>query len=351
MQAFPFALLISYITQIVYLINTHRLIVSSTLAVLLLAVYSRADDASQGNPIDLKRIFSGGEPRNIGELKAMEQHQRKVVGKVTACTVAIVVGPSHGSGVIVSQDGYVLTAAHVAGAPGRPAAFTLADGRKVSGKTLGVYRTLDAGMMKLDGKGPWPYAEIVKSEDVKIGQWCIASGHPGGVQDGRQPVVRIGRVLERDRFAITTDCKLVGGDSGGPLFDMYGRVIGINSRIGPALTANLHVPIAAYRQSWDRLAKAEAWGNFLDIRPYIGVRGDPDADVAKITHVHPNMPAAKAGIEVGDVVLRFNSQNVTDFASLQRCVNETRPGDRVVATVLRGDRKYRVQIVVGHRDS
>ncbi len=102
---------------------------------------------------------------------------------------------------------------------------------------------------------------------------------------------------------------------------MYGRVIGINSRIGSALTANLHVPVAAYHQSWDRLTRAEAWGNFLEIRPYIGVRGVPDADVAKITHVHPNTPAEKAGIEVGDTIIRFNNQNVTDFASLQQCVN------------------------------
>jgi S1-C subfamily serine protease len=331
--------------------GSHKRIVFGILAVLLISVHGRADDLSPGNPVDLARIFSGGEPTSIIQLKAMEQHQRKVVEKVTACTVAIVVGHSHGSGVIVSQDGYILTAAHVSGEPNRTAALTLADGRKVSGKTLGVYRTLDAGLMKIDGKGPWPYAETVENEDVKLGQWCIASGHPGGFQDGRQPVVRIGRVLERDRFAITTDCKLVGGDSGGPLFDMYGRVIGINSRIGTDLTANLHVPVAAYHETWDRLAKSEAWGNFLDFRPYIGVRGDPNADVAKITYVHPNMPAEKAGIEVGDIILRFNSQNVTDFASLQQCVNETRPGDRVVATVLRGERKYRFQIVVGQQDS
>ena len=330
--------------------DVYKYILCSLLAALLVVGHSRADDASPNGAVDLDRIFRGGQPRSVAELKAMERHQREVVKTVMDCTVAIVVGPSHGSGVIISADGYVLTAAHVVDAPNRPATLTLSDGRKVAGKTLGVYRTLDAGLLKITDAGPWPHAKI-GSEDVQIGQWCIVTGHPGGFQDGRKPVVRIGRVLKRDCFAITTDCPLVGGDSGGPLFDMYGRVIGINSRIGSSLTTNLHIPVAAFRQNWDRLVKAEAWGTFFATRPYIGVRGDPEANVARVTYVYPNAPAQEAGIEVGDVIVQFNSQPVTDFASLQQYVTETRPGEKIVATVLRGDRKVRIQIVVGYRDS
>ena len=98
----------------------------------------------------LKKIFDGGQPATLGELRSMQQHQRQLCDKVTACTVGIVIGPSHGSGVIISEDGYVLTAAHVAGAPNRKATVILPDGREVSGKSLGVYRTLDAGLMKID---------------------------------------------------------------------------------------------------------------------------------------------------------------------------------------------------------
>ena len=87
--------------------------------------------------------------------------------------------------------------------------------------------------------------------------WCIAIGHPGGYKLGRTPVVRVGRILDVGKAMIQTDCTLVGGDSGGPLFDMFGRVIGINSRIGPNINYNIHVPVDTYHDTWDKLV---VWG-------------------------------------------------------------------------------------------
>src|SRR5205807_4246056 len=117
--------------------------------------------------------------------------------------------------------------------------------------------------------------------------WCVVTGHPGGFRPGRSPVVRVGRILELNltspRAYLRTDCTLVGGDSGGPLFDMHGRVIGIHSRIGGSITANLHVPVDTYRETWDRLVKGERWGGGIGrpVRPtqgepFFGFRLDPD---------------------------------------------------------------------------
>lgn len=308
-----------------------------------------AADESAASSIDLKRIYAGGEPSTVAELKAMEQHQQELAKKLIPCTVGIVVGPAHGSGVIISEDGYVLTAAHVAGKPDRKATFILPDGRRAQGKTLGIYRTLDAGLMKITEKGPWPFAEKAKPDGIDVGGWCLATGHPGGFQEGRKPVVRIGRILLRDKFAITTDCTLVGGDSGGPLFDMSGKVIGINSRIGRFLTANMHVPIGAYHEAWDRLVRGEAWGHFPGTGPFIGVRGDPDSDAAKVANVLPKGPAQKAGIKPGDVIVRYGEKQITDFASLQRCVNDSQPGDKVTLVVRRGEKAVKLELVVGKR--
>ncbi len=312
-----------------------------------------ADDSSTPPSIDLKSIFAGGEPSSVADLMAMEKHQQAIADRLLACTVGIVVGPAHGSGVIISEDGFVLTAAHVAGAPNRDALFILPDGRRIRGKTLGVYRTMDAGLMKITDKGPWPCAELSQDAEVKSGQWVISTGHPGGYQPGRKPVFRVGRVLLHDRFAITTDCTLIGGDSGGPLFDMEGRVIGVNSRIGRFLTANLHVPVAAYHDTWDRLVRGDSWGHLpgQGLGPFIGVKGDQVSKDARVVEVYPGTPAEDAGLQRGDIILAYDGNPVTDFASLQSHVSDSDPGDQVRLRVKRGERVVQIDLKVGQRDS
>ncbi len=320
---------------------------------LLVTAFPSSVVASESSEIDLESIFFGGrEPQSLAELQAMERHQQELAKKAVACTVGIIVGSAHGSGVIISPDGYVLTAAHVGGVPNRAARVVLPDGRQVRGKTLGAYRTLDAGLMKIEEPGPWPYAEMASAEEpLRIGQWCLVTGHPGGYQEGRSPVVRLGRILLTDRFAITTDCTLVGGDSGGPLFDMEGRVIGINSRIGRLLTANMHVPINAYQETWDRLVKSEEWGHFPGTGPFIGVRGDTEAANARLAEVYPGTPAAQAGLQPGDVILKFAEKVVSDFSSLQLLVNDTQPGDKVQIELRRGEQELTLELVVGQQRS
>src|ERR1043166_8191567 len=133
-------------------------------------------------------------------------------------------------------------------------------------------------MVKIaDGKDTkYPFLEMGKSADLKVGQWVIAIGHPDGVRANRGPVVRVGRILVASQFVLQTDCTLVGGDSGGPLFDMEGRVIGIHSRIGGAkIIENMHVPIDTYREEWDRLAAGEEYGKGLGQLPTVLSLGGP----------------------------------------------------------------------------
>jgi serine protease Do len=197
---------------------------------------------------------------------------------------------------------------------------------------------------------------MAKSEDLKKGQWCLALGQPGGFRAGRTPPVRVGRVLESGRTYIRTDCTLVGGDSGGPLFDMEGRVIGIHSRIGGAITANIHVPIDTYRDTWDRLAKGEVWGggevtSAAAGGPYLGVQGDPGGDDCKITMVSPESPAAKGGLKVNDIVTTFDGQKVLTFEDLVDFVRKKKPGDEVTLEVRRGEEMLKLKLVVGKRPS
>lgn len=208
-------------------------------------------------------------PENVDDLIGIEKHVQRVIERVTPAVVGIRVGPGSGSGVIINEEGIVLTAGHVSGKPGQDAVIILPNGKQLKGKTLGQNKGIDSGMIKIvggdnDKKEKYPFLDMGKSADLKTGQWVIAIGHPGGFRPNRTPVVRVGRILTTNQFLIQTDCSLVGGDSGGPLFDMNGKVIGIHSRIGgKEITENVHVPVDTFKQTWDRLAKGESWGGQL----------------------------------------------------------------------------------------
>src|SRR5262249_7014001 len=111
---------------------------------------------------NLKRLFDGGKLEGLADLKAMQSHVRSLADEVKKSTVVVQVSSAWGSGVIISKDGYVLTAAHVAGQPNRErnVFVTLHDGREVKAKTLGLFRTLDAGLMKITEEGEYPYAPL-----------------------------------------------------------------------------------------------------------------------------------------------------------------------------------------------
>ena len=297
----------------------------------------------------LNRLLAGSSPMGVADLRVMQDHVRKLTDQLMKCTVGVQVGNAQGSGVIISKDGYVLTAAHVAHKPNRNVIFIMSDGRMLRGKTLGLNRTLDSGLMKIDSQSDLPFAEMGTSDGLKDGQWCLATGHPGGYQSDRQPVLRLGRVLATAGDAITTDCTLVGGDSGGPLFDLNGKVIGINSRIAGPLTANMHVPVSTFKDTWDRLTKAEAWGHFPGNEPYIGVSGEPDVTEAKVRGVASGSPAEKAKLQAGDVIIGIDDEEVTDFESLKRIVAEHQPRDEVKIVVKRGEETLRLPLTIGKR--
>ena len=163
----------------------------------------------------LPAVFRKEAPESVTDLKTMQEHVAKVVEKVMPSTVCVRVGPAFGSGVIVSKDGFVLTAGHVSGKPGQEVTIIFHDGKTVKGKTLGGNHGIDSGMIKIMAPGEWPYVEMGDSRDVQPGQWCLVCADPGGYKKGRTPPVRLGRVLRTGNARIVTDCVIVGGDSGG----------------------------------------------------------------------------------------------------------------------------------------
>jgi serine protease Do len=310
--------------------------------VLLVSLAVRTPLGAESRPPALDKLV----PESIHDLRAIQERVKKVTAKVLPAVVGIRIGHAAGSGVIVSKDGYVLTAGHISGQPNRDADVLLPDGRRLHGVTLGSNKDLDSGMIRITDKGDWPFVEMGDAARLHEGAWCLALGHPEGFRPGRTPVLRLGRVLTYTDKILRTDCALVGGDSGGPLFDLDGKVIGIHSRIGEQLTVNIHVPIDTYRTTWERLVKGEVWGG-RKRGPYIGVHLNEDEGECRIVKVDKDSPAEKAGLKPDDVVIRFGKDRVEDLEDLLMLLKEHKPGDEVPIHVRRGKKILELKIVIG----
>jgi serine protease Do len=298
-------------------------------------------------------------PADLAELRALEATVKRVVEKCTPATVGVQIGGAAGSAVIVSPDGLVLTAAHVSGKAGRECTLILPDGSKVKAKTLGFNTDIDAGMMQITEKaktpdGKWPYLPTAKSADLKKGQWVVTLGHPGGWRPGRQPVARLGQVIESQSTLIRTNCTLVGGDSGGPLFDLDGNVIGIHSRIGLTLNHNIHVPLDGFKAEWDGMVAGKHVGRSAPKaaapKAYFGVEFD-DAPAAvkgaRLKDVLDGSPAAKGGLKAGDLIVAMDGQVVESVDEARDVLKRRRPGDEIEVRVRRGGQTVTLTVALG----
>jgi serine protease Do len=311
-------------------------------------VQARSDAKATAKPLV---TVSKNTPASAEDLATIQAAIQQAVEKALPATVGVAIRGTFGSGVIVTEDGYVLTAGHVAAMPGRDATIIFPNGKKVKAKTLGMNYGIDSGMLKITDEGKWPHVEMGRSADLKLGQWCVTLGHPGGLVKDRPPVVRAGRVLYTRDDAIATDCTLVGGDSGGPLLDMSGRVIGIHSRISDDVIDNYHVPIDTFRDTWDRLAKGEAWGGGSQpTGPLLGINGQSDPRGCLITNVFRDSAADKAGLKADDIITDFAGDAVKGLDGLQALLSKRKPGDEVKMTVRRGEDKLELTAKLTRRE-
>lgn len=295
----------------------------------------------------LTSLYTTGKVRTLDDLKALEAQQKKVAELVQAVAVNVRQGAAQGSGVLISNN-FVLTAAHVGGRPGQRATVVLNDGTELPAEVLGMNRNVDAGLLKIvDTRGrQLPYATVGNSRSLRKDQLVLGAGHPGGWQSGRGFVLRAGRIIEVMKDTLITDVALIGGDSGGPLFNIRGELIGIHSRIGTDVSDNMHVPIDVFVEDWAKLKEGKAWGVLPGYRPMIGVGLQEGETRAVLGSVDKNGPAYTAGLRVGDVVTKFDGRPIETFAELQEAVLTTMPGDLVRVEAMRGTELKRFKIII-----
>ena len=292
---------------------------------------------------------------DLPALRTLEKDLIKMAGRGTAATISLTSrgGRGAGSGVVVSEDGLILTAGHVLAALGDEVIVTFPDGSRKPAVRLGADFDRDAAMVQITEEGSYAHVELGESAGLRRNEWCIATGHPGGFDPSRTPPIRLGRLLQRGSFLVT-DCAVISGDSGGPLFDVAGKLIGIHSNIGASLSENRHVPIEVYSKQWDDLKEGERNGSrFANSggrrddpgRPVLGVQlGDPAKTGVEVVSVQDGSPAQEAGIEPGDVIVEIGGKKVRSASELVAQVSKHKPGDEIEITRMRDGEEIMVEV-------
>lgn len=299
-------------------------------ALLLLTALPWTASAAPGRPY----VNDKKAPENRKDLDTIQQALTGVLAQARAATVCIDLGQGSGSGVIVSEDGLVLTAAHVSSGVNKDLTVILEDGRKLKAVSLGLVADCDAAMVRITEPGKYPFVALDRDEAARLGDWVFSLGHSGGFDKERGSVVRLGRLVRMMDTTIQSDCTLIGGDSGGPLFDLQGRLIGIHSRVGQQLQMNMHVPMPVFLKHWDAMLKAEFVGEgpFAEKpekgKGFLGLASETNPDGGlKVTKVGKDTPAEKAGIREGDILLKLNGTELKTREQLQDLLKEMAAGD------------------------
>ncbi len=294
-------------------------------------------------------------PLTLRELQDIQRRIESAVSKSMPAVVAISDGEGFGSGVVVNPGGLILTAGHVVSASRSDLEIFFPSGVTTVARLVGYNLDIDAAILQITEKGPWPYVPIAQDHQLAKGDWVICLGHSGGYEVGRKPPVRTGRLLEHRNHLLVTDAALIGGDSGGPLLNLNGEVVGIHSSIGDMLCENRHVQIAEFRRYWDRMLRGERWGKLLEFKeptPVLpaharcGVHLERRGNHVFIASVEAQSPAARVGIRPGDRVRRIDGQEISDPQDLQPLLNNKRPGNHLVFDVERNGQRLSMRVTL-----
>ena len=262
-----------------------------------------------------------------------------------------------GSGFILTGDGYVMTNAHVVEGADE-VIVTLTDKREFKAKIVGADKRTDVAVVKIDAKN-LPAVKIGDVSKLRVGEWVMAIGSPFGLENS----VTAGIVSAKQRDTgdylpfIQTDVAINPGNSGGPLINMRGEVVGINSQIysrsGGFMGISFAIPVDEAIRVSDQL---RASGKVT--RGRIGVQIGPvtkdvaesiglgKAEGALVSAVEPDSPAAKAGVEAGDVITKFEGKTIEKVSDLPRLVGNTKPGTKSTITVLRRGKLKDLSMVI-----
>ncbi|MCP5277846.1 MAG: trypsin-like peptidase domain-containing protein [Thiobacillus sp.] len=269
-----------------------------------------------------------------------------------------------GSGFVVSPNGVILTNGHVV-AGAEKLAVRFADKRELPARIVGVDPLTDVAVLKVEARN-LPVVTLGDSSKLEVGQWVLAIGAPLGLErTATQGIISaLGRTLPNDSYVpfIQTDVPINQGNSGGPLFDLAGRVVGINAQIisssggymGLSFAIPINTAVAVAKQIVEKGKATHGWLGVsaqeltLELAQAYGLEAPRGA---LVTEVRPSGPAQQAGLQPGDIILALDDFAVVDSADLPPLIGASRPGSEHMLVVLRDGRVSPVRVKVGELGS
>ena len=271
---------------------------------------------------------------------------------------------SAGSGFIIDKAGYVVTNNHVIDAS-KKITVKLPDGRSFTAKLVGTDPVTDVALLKIESKASLPTVEFGDDKKLRVGDWVVAVGNPFGLSNSVTAgiVSSLGRDIEASQQYtnfIQIDAPINRGNSGGPTFDLRGQVIGMNSMIfspsggsvgiGFAIPASLIHDVVGQLKTKGHVTRGYLGVNIQSVTPEIASSlGLKDTKGAIVADVVAGGPAAKAGLEQGDIVTAINGQAVDDNRDLTRKVAAVPAGDQATFSVSRGGKPLQIKATIGVR--
>ncbi len=304
---------------------------------------------------DRPRFNDKEAPQSLDDFREIQKALQENLERARAATVCLQMGGGSGSAVIISVDGLVLTAAHVTSKVDQEITVVMEDGRKLKGVSLGLNSETDSAMLQIIDDGPFPFVEVDLDDSTKLGDWVFSLGHSGGFDKERGINVRVGRLVRQADSTIQSDCMLIGGDSGGPLFNMAGELIGIHSRVGASREESMHVPLREFQAHWDELKEGKFIGSggfakkSIPGSGFLGVITEKAEEGGlRVTEIWEESVAEKAGLKVGDRILEVAGEEATEKGMSSKLA-ELGEGDKLKLKWISGDESKEETIQLGKR--
>ena len=352
-------------------------VLTSAASVYVYSIYAKIEvqDYGEGEEKVATRLYSDAVAEEVDYNDMLKNVSRSVVGiskvKNTGTAIFDMDGTKAlgiGSGIIVSENGYIATNWHVAGDKYSNCYITLENGNITTGNVVWADSDLDLAIVKIGAKG-LKYVELGDSDNIKLGETVFAIGNPIGIEFQRTVTAGIISGLNRTvkikdeetesymEDLIQTDASINSGNSGGPLINKQGQVIGVNSiKISSAEGIGFAIPINIVKPIIENFAKNEKFeeaylGIFAydtEVNKYLNSNLNFDSGIY-VAQISADGPAKKTALKVGDIITKIDETEINKMSELRSYIYGKAPGDEVSLTINRNNKEYNVKITLGKR--